>query len=358
MIPANKSFLAPFEEVEFWLKKVWDNQILTNNGPLVQLLEERLKVYLGVKHLFLVGNGTIALEIAVETLEKKGEIITSAFSFVAAPAAITRGGCKPVFADIDPYSKGIDIQSIESLISDKTVAIFPTHMYGNCCDVFAIEELAQKYNLKVIYDAAHAFGTEIGGRSVMNYGDISALSFHAFKIFHTVEGGALICKDDEVAERIYQRRYFGMDGQGNYHRWGVNGKTSELNAAVGLANLDHFEMILQNRKKISLYYQMLIEGLPISIPETQTGSISNCAYFPVFFEDESVLLRVKKGLETNQINTKRYFHPALNKLPMIREKVSIAEAEQSAATVLCLPNYFGLEKKDQIRIVQIIKSLL
>ena len=234
MIPVTKSFLPPIEDYIEYLKQIWDSNQLTNNGPLVKELEQKLKEYFDVKHLFFVSNGTIAEQIAIKAADLKGDIITTPFSYVATTSSIVWEGCQPVFVDIDPQTLCMNPDLIEDAITEKTTGIIPTHVYGIPCDVEKIQEIAEKHSLKVIYDAAHTFGGKYKGKSIASYGDISFLSFHATKVFHTVEGGAIITNDDELAHKISYMRNFGHNGPEDFWGVGINGNNSEFHAAMGL----------------------------------------------------------------------------------------------------------------------------
>ena len=241
IIPITKPFLPPLEEYQKYLEGIWKRQWLTNMGPLASELEMKLKEHLGLKHLLFVTNGTVALQMAIKALDLQGEIITTPFSFVATTSSIVWEGCTPVFADIDKDTLNIDATKIEAAITDKTTAILATHVYGNPCDVVAIEEIAKKHNLKVIYDGAHAFGVEVNGRSIFEYGDISICSLHATKLYHSGEGGLIVTKDSVLLKKIASMRNFGFAGSEAFSELGINGKNSEFHAAMGLANIPHIE---------------------------------------------------------------------------------------------------------------------
>ncbi|MBE0685043.1 MAG: DegT/DnrJ/EryC1/StrS family aminotransferase, partial [Anaerolineaceae bacterium] len=259
MIPVTKSFLPPINEYIQYLEKIWESNQLTNHGPFVKELETKLEDYLGVKHLFFVTNGTIALQIAIKALDLHGEIITTPFSYVATTSSIVWEGCSPVFVDIEPSTLCINPDLIEDAITSETSAILTTHVYGIPSDVDKIYEIAQRHNIKVIYDAAHAFGVRFKEKSLVSYGDTSTLSFHATKLFHTVEGGAIITQDDEIANRISYMRNFGHKGQEDFWGLGINGKNSEFHAAMGLCNLNHISSIIERRKQVSEWYDDLLQ---------------------------------------------------------------------------------------------------
>ncbi len=343
MINVTKTFLPPPEEYNEHLKKIWESHWVTNQGPLCEELESHLKNYLGVKNLLLVSNGTIALQIAVKALELKGEIITTPFSYAATVNSIIWENCTPVFCDIEDKTFCIDPSKIESLITEKTTAILPVHVYGFPCDVNRIGKIAAANNLKVIYDGAHAFGVKINHNSVFNYGDISTISFHATKLFHTIEGGAVITDDDKLAEKLFLYRAFGhMDD--DYYSIGINARTSEFHAAMGLCNLPRISGFIDERKKINLLYKKYLKDLPLAYPEIPDDIFYNYSYFPVFFRSENEMLSVKEKLKKNEIYARRYFFPSLNNLPFIKGE-SCPVSEFNASRVLCLPLFNGMDEQ-------------
>ncbi|MCY7361200.1 MAG: DegT/DnrJ/EryC1/StrS family aminotransferase [Ignavibacteria bacterium] len=354
MINVTKTFLPPLDEYIKYLEKIWETHWVTNQGPLAEDLECKLKEYLNVKNLLLVSNGTIALQLAIKALNLKGEIITTPYSYVATTNAILWENCTPVFCDIENKTFCIDANKIENLINENTSAILATHVYGFPCDVVKIKSLADKYNLKVIYDGAHAFGVNYKNQSLLNFGDISTVSFHATKIFHTIEGGAVITNDDKLNEKLFLYRAFGhLDDE--YFSIGINGRTSEFHAAMGLCNLPGVNDIILKRKEINLLYRDFLKDFPLEIPVIPEDIIYNYSYFPVFFSSEEKLLDVKKLLTENEINTRRYFYPSLNKLPYLNT-VSCPVSEDIAERVLCLPVYTELEFKDIKLISEIITN--
>jgi dTDP-4-amino-4,6-dideoxygalactose transaminase len=349
MIKVTKTFLPPIEEYTQYLAQIWQREWITNHGPCVTELECKLKDYLQVKHLFLVNNGTIALQIAIKALDLRGEIITTPFSYVATTSSIAWENCIPVFADIDRGTLCIDPVQIEKKITEKTSAILATHVYGNPCNVKSIEELAQKYNLKVIYDAAHAFGVEHNQRNILQWGDISTLSFHATKVFHTVEGGAIVTDNDEKAHRIEYMRNFGHETQESFFGIGVNGKVSEFHAAMGLVNLKHFENILASRKEVFSLYDNLLFSSEIIRPSQPKGLKYNYAYYPVIFKSEEIATRIKARLNLIDVFPRRYFYPSLNRLPYVKYEPTPV-SEDICSRILCLPLYVGLKADDIERI--------
>jgi len=354
MINVTKPYLPPKEEYYKYLDGIWEREWLTNNGPLVQELEQRLKAYLGVKHLIFVNNGMVALQIALKALPARGEVITTPFSYVATTNSILWEGCKPVFADIRDTDFNIDPTKIESCITPATTAILATHVYGNPCDVEAIEQIATRQNLKVIYDAAHAFGATYKGKQVLSYGDIAICSFHATKIFHTIEGGAIVTNDDQLAEKMTHYRQFGHRGD-DYFTIGLNGKNSEFHAAMGLCLLPKMEQFIQKRKTLSALYDAYLEDLPLQRPVSLAGTAYNYSYYPVVTQTEEVLIKIKTHLQAHDIVTRRYFFPSLNKLPHhAGEPCPVSESVSVRA--LALPLYYTLEEKDVLAISNLIKS--
>ena len=345
MIPVTKPFLPPKEDVYNLLDGVWQRQWLTNNGPLVNELEEKLKEYLDVPYLLYLTNGTIALQIAIKALDLKGEIITTPFSYVATTSSIVWEGCKPVFVDIDPESFNIDPSRIEDSITEKTSAILATHVFGNPCDIDAIDIIAKKHNLRVIYDAAHCFGSKYKGKSVYAYGDISTASFHATKLFHTVEGGAVFCSTNELKEKMAFLRNFGHRGPENFAMVGINGKNSEFHAAMGLANLKYIDQILSQRKAICEHYDALLKHKNLYYQNIISQGSFNFAYYPVVFNKQEIMLNVIKALEINSVTPRRYFYPSLNTIDFLNKGVCPV-SEDISSRILCLPLYHTLTRRD------------
>ena len=354
MINVSKPFLPPAEDYDGYMKGIWERQWLTNNGPLVQELEEKLKRYLGVKHLLYVNNGTIALQIALKALGVRGEIITTPFSYVATTNSILWEGSIPVFADIKNTDFNIDPEKIETLINSNTVAILATHVYGNPCDVDAIERIAARHKIKVIYDGAHAFGAKYKGKQILSYGDIATCSFHATKIFHTIEGGAIITNDDTLAEKMTLYRQFGHIGD-EYFSIGINGKNSEFHAAMGLCLLPMMKRFLESRKKTADLYSFLLKDLPVQYPVALQDTLYNYSYFPVIFDTEERLKTIKNLLQQNNINTRRYFYPSLNNLPQFIG-APCPVSESVSARALALPMYYELKETDVENICRTIKT--
>jgi dTDP-4-amino-4,6-dideoxygalactose transaminase len=357
-IPVTQPFLPPREEYESFLADIWDRNWLTNNGPLVQELEDKLTNYLGVNELSLVSNGTIALQIAMKALNLKGEIITTPFSYVATTSSIVWENYTPVFVDIHPDTFNLDPQNIEAAITPKTSAIVATHVYGNPCDIEGIQTIADRHNLNVIYDAAHCFGTKYKGKSIFNYGDISTCSFHATKLFHTVEGGAVVTDDPKMRRTINLMRNFGHDGLNNFTGVGINGKNSELHAAMGLVNLRYIDSVLARRQKLSKIYDRYLKEADLSKPAIQQPhSEYNFSYYPVRFNSEKQLTEVQTELTKANIQTRRYFYPLLSELDYVDKKSSTPVANRVAKQILCLPFYHELSEKTIAQICKIIKSV-
>lgn len=355
--------LPPLEEFLPYLEKIWENKILTNGGPFHQELEVALCEYLGVKHISLFTNGTIALITALQALKIKGEVITTPFSFVATSHSLLWNGIKPIFVDIDPNTLNIDPGKIEAAITPQTTAIMPVHCYGNPCDVDAIQKIADRYNLKVIYDAAHAFGVDCHCGSILNHGDLSVLSFHATKVFNTFEGGAIVCPNETIKLQIDQLKNFGFTDELTVNVAGINGKMSEINAAFGLVQLRYCNAILDSRKKIDSLYRELLKGIKgIKIPNYRIDSILNYSYFPILVTEDYSISRddLYKKLKEQNINTRRYFYPLISQFPMYKkldsaDNLNLPNATKIAEQVLCLPIYPGLKSKEQETIAGIIK---
>ncbi len=359
MLNVTETFLPDINQYIEILKEAWDKKWITNNGSLVVTLEEQLKKYLGVKHLLFTTNGTIVLQMALKSLKAAAdsEIITTPFSYVATTNAILWEGLQPVFVDINAIDYTIDVTKIEAAITPKTVAILATHVYGNPCDVKAIDIIAKKYNLKVIYDAAHTFAATYEQKHILQFGDIATCSFHATKVFHTVEGGCITTNDDAIAKDLYLMRQFGHIGDA-YYSVGINAKNSEFHAAMGICNLLHLEEILDARQKITALYDSLFSTINISKPIGLVGTQTNYSYYIVRFSDEQVLTKVKKSLENNTINTRRYFYPSLNTLPMLKNHQHCPISEEISKAVLALPLSASTTETDVYKVFEIIKQEL
>lgn len=347
-VTVTKPFLPPFEEYMSYVKDVYKTGILTGqavSGPMGQQLETKLKEFLKVQNFQIVTNGTIALQFALRALDiTEGEIITTPFTYVATTSSIMWEHCKPVYCDIEDHNFMMDPNKIEALITSNTKAIMPVHVFGYACDVDAIQKIADKYNLKVIYDAAHAFGSVYKGKSLTSYGDVSTLSFQATKIFHTGEGGACICKDEEVHKNLDLAKHFGLSSEGLV-ALGINGKQEEFNAALGLAVFNHLDEIFSVRKHICNYYDSLLEG-KVQRPVLQDGLDYNYSYYPVVFESERQLLSVFEKLDKKSVLPRRYFYPSLHNMCYLPEKYDCPVSEDISKRIACLPLYVGLQDED------------
>jgi dTDP-4-amino-4,6-dideoxygalactose transaminase len=345
MINVSKPFLPDIEDYYSYIKGIWERNWLTNNGPLVNSLELKLKEYLDAKHLLFMGNGTIAIQIAIKALDLRGDIITTPFSYVATTSSIVWEGCNPVFVDIDKDTFNINPALIEAAITDNTTAILATHVFGNPCDIDAIQKIADKHKLKVIYDAAHCFGTKYKGKHVYNYGDISTASFHATKLYHTIEGGAVVTNDAEVLKKMVFLRNFGHETFETFACVGINGKNSEFHAAMGLVNLKHVPDLLQSRKDQARVYDRELDELRVKKQKITPGSDVNQSYYPVVFESEQALLKSFQALNDNWIYPRRYFYPSLSSLNYV-QKYSTPVSDDIARRILCLPMYHTLKNEE------------
>ena len=350
-IYVTQPYLPPLEEFIPYLKQIWDRKILTNGGPFHQKLEQALCDYLGVKHLALFTNGTLALVTALQALRITGEVITTPYSFVATAHSLLWNGIKPVFVDVDPSTLNLDPAKIEAAITPHTTAIMPVHCYGHPCDIDAIQKIADNYNLKVIYDAAHAFGVQYRNGSVLNHGDLSVLSFHATKVFNTFEGGAIICPDAKTKIRIDQLKNFGHVGEVTVVAPGINGKMSEFNAALGLLQLEYIDHAISRRKEIDAAYRERINSVKgIHCLSDSGEKVANYSYFPILVKSDYPISRdaLYEKLKDNGIHPRRYFYPLISEFPMYRglpsaHRENLPMATAAALQVLCLPIYPDLE---------------
>jgi len=346
MINVTKTFFPPIEEYQKQIERIWKSGWITNRGELVLELEDKLKAHLEVQNIILMNNGTVPIQIALKILGNKGEIITTPFSYVATTAAIEWEGCTPIFVDIHPEYLTIDETKIEAAITPKTTAILATHVFGNPCNVNVIEKIAKKHNLYVIYDAAHSFGTTYDNKSVFEYGDVSTCSFHATKLFHTGEGGALFCKDQALNKKMYYSHNFGHKTATSFYGLGINGKMSELNAAMGLAVLPHIEHIINERKKIVDFYNENLDFNKLKTIKIRENTKWNYSYYPIIFKTEKTLLDVIKALNKKDIYPRRYFYPSLNNLEYLDNNTKMPVSESIAERVLCLPLYTSLKTEE------------
>lgn len=355
MIQVTKTFLPELQEYNSYLKRAWDKVWLTNRGELTIELEEKLKKYLNINHIIITNNGTIPIQIALKLFGKQGEIITTPFSYVATSAAIVWENCKPIFVDIHPEYLTIDETKIENAITQNTTAILATHVFGNPCNVEVIQKIADKHNLKVIYDAAHSFGVKYNNESIFNFGDVSTCSFHATKIFHTGEGGAMFCNEKSIYDKLFYSHNFGHNGPLDFHGLGINAKISELQSALGLAVFNHYEEIVQARKNVVTLYDKLLNFDKISKIKLRENTDWNYSYYPIIFESEEQLLLVQKELNENQIFPRRYFYPSLNTIEYTEGK-DMPISESISSRIVCLPLYVGLTKGEIEKIVSIINK--
>lgn len=356
-INVTKTFTPPIEEYQEYLKGIWDRSYLTNQGPLLLEFQEKIEEYLGVVNFHFVTNGTLALQVALRSLGvTEGEVITTPFSYVATTSAILWEHCIPVYVDIEPETYNIDASKIEASITKDTKAILAVHVFGNPCDIEAIGAIAKKHNLKVIYDAAHAFGVQYKGRSIFSYGDISITSFHSTKLFHTIEGGGIFVNDDSINRVVELTKRFGHDGDDHF-RLGINAKASEFQAAMGLCNLKYVIQNIAARKTIFEQYNNTLNKDLFKLPTISSDVDYNYAYYPVVFRDESELKKTFKLLEAENIFPRRYFYPSLNKLNYLSESQECEVSEDLANRIACLPLYVGLEVDDATRIAGIINSI-
>jgi dTDP-4-amino-4,6-dideoxygalactose transaminase len=353
MINVTKTFLPPLDEYMHQVKRAFDNNWLSNRGELVLELEVKLKEYLCVDNILIMNNGTIPLQIALKLLGGGGEIITTPFSYVATTAAIVWENCTPVFVDIDPEYLTIDETKIEAAITSKTTCILATHVFGNPCNVEAIDLIAKKNNLKVIYDAAHCFGVKYKGKSIFEYGDVSTCSFHATKLFHTGEGGAIFCKDKALMNKIFYSHNFGHNGPLEFHGLGINGKISELQAAMGLAVFPFLTLIFNGRNEVVRYYDDNLNFKKVEKLKIRQGTEWNFSYYPLLLESEEIMLGIQSALNYIQIFPRRYFYPSLNSIEYTKG-IQMFYSENITSRILCLPLSDGLKPIDLKSIVTLI----
>ncbi len=359
MIQITKPFLPPEEEYQALLTEIWERNWLTNNGPVSKRLQSELTDYLGVENFVLVSNGTISLQMIFKALDIKGEVITTPFSYVATTSALVWEGIKPVFVDIEQDTFNIDPDKIEAAITSETTAILATHVFGCPCKIEAIEAIANKHNLKVIYDAAHAFGVNYKGRSIFNFGDVSSLSMHATKLFHTIEGGGIITNSDELAFTFSKMRNFGHQGFDDYSGIGINAKCSEVHAAMGVVNLRYIGQILDRREVLyKHYYELLQTNENITFQRIPDKDVEyNYSYFPVLFSKKEYLQEAIEEFSKKDIYPRRYFYPSLNTLNYIEEAHACPIAESISERVLCLPLFHSLTFEQIGIIVNVIKNI-
>ncbi len=362
MITVTKPDLPPLEEYVEYLKKIWKSRWLTNNGELLQLFERKLREFLKVENLLCVVNGTLALHCAIKALELEGEVITTPFTFPATTNVIIWEGLTPVFADIDRQTFNIDPEDVERKITERTCAIIAVHTFGNPCYVEELEEIAEKYNLKIIYDAAHAFGVEYKGRSVLNYGDVSTLSFHATKVFHTIEGGAIVAKDNNLFEKLKLLINHGIKSEEEFVIPGTNAKMNEFQAAMGLCNLKYFDERVRRRKIIVEYYKENLNNLDVEFQKV-IASKHNYIYMPVLFKNSKIRNKVYEELSRSGIKSRKYFYPLTTDLACFKnldlvKKFGLKVAPEISGRILCLPLYSDLTLEDVDRVIKVIRRTL
>ena len=355
MINVTKTYLPDKQKYQKYVDKIFESGWITNSGPLVKELEKRLAKYLGVKNIVLVANGTVALEIAYRTLDIKGDAITTPFSFVATTSSLVTNGIRPIYADIDEKTLNINPKKIEALLTKKTSAIVPTHVFGNACDVEAIEKIAKKHNLKLVFDAAHAFGVKYKGESLLNRGDISTLSFHATKLFHTIEGGALVIKDDTLAQKARYLINFGIENEESIPQLGTNAKMNEFEAAMGLCVLDEIDELLRKREILYRYYESSLKGY-VTFQEKNESATNNFSYFPIVLKSNEEMQKIKEALNKANIFPRRYFYPSLDTLSYIEPKQQASVSRDISNRILCLPLYVELTQEEQMKIIEIIQK--
>lgn len=353
MIKVTRTFLPPLEEYLSYLKPIWESAWVTNHGPSVGRLEDELRRRLDVPHFYFLANGTIALQLAYRALGLSGEVITTPFTYVATTSTLVWEGCKPVLVDIEPDTLTIDPARVEAAITPRTTAIVATHVYGNPCDVLRLADIARRHGLRLVYDAAHAFDVRHRGRPLAAYGDVSTLSFHATKIFHTVEGGGVTTPHADVAHRLGYMRNFGHDGEERFFGLGVNGKNSELHAAMGLCLLPHMPEIVARRRDRSNRYDRLLSGAGarLSRPRLREETEYNYAYYPVLFASEADLLAARRRLQAVGVHPRRYFYPSLADLPYV-DRFEVPVSRDVSRRVLCLPLYAELTEPEVDRVVE------
>lgn len=363
-IQVTKSSMPPIEEYIEEIKELWNSHWLTNMGAKHSKFQEELCQYLGVRYVELLSNGHMALELTLQALDLKGEVITTPFTFASTTHAIVRSGLQPVFCDIDPITYTIDTNKIESLITDKTCAILPVHVYGNICDVEAIERIANKYNLRVLYDAAHTFGEKYKERGIGTFGDASIFSFHATKVFNSIEGGAVCYNDIKLGEKLYSLKNFGIRGPESVIAVGANAKMNEFCAAMGICNLRYIDSEIEKRKKVYERYMSNFKNVPgIKVNEIQKNVQSNYAYFPIIIEKESFGAdrdTVFNALNDNNICARKYFYPLTNSYECYRKKYSSSDtpvAERISNEVLTLPMYSDLSVEEIDRISEVVLNV-
>ncbi len=356
-IQVTKTFLPPIEEYQAYVAKIWENNWLTNNGPFVIELEQKLAEFLKVPYVLFVSNGTIAIQLALKALNITGEVITTPFSYCATTTSLLWENCQPVFVDIHPEDLNIDASLIESKITSQTQAILATHVYGRPCQVEKIQEIGQKYGIPVLYDGAHAFGSTVHGQQVLSFGDVATCSFHATKVFHTIEGGCIVVHDEALYEKLKHYRSFGHKND-NYFTIGINGKNSEFHAVMGLTNLPHLPRIMAGRKAAIQRYEAGLDWSVFKQPHSRyTDFTYNQAYFPLILPTEAMLLEAFDQLGKLDIVPRRYFYPSLNELPYLSFHQSCPVSEDISKRVLSLPLYADIPEEVVDQVVTCLNSI-
>lgn len=367
LITVTSPLLPDLEEFNVLLKQIWDSRWITNNGSFHKQLEKELAEYLGVPFVSLFTNGTLPLLTALQALNITGEVITTPYSFVATTHCIWWNGCKPVFVDIDPITGNLDPDKIEAAITPQTTAIMPVHVYGTPCDTQRIREIADKHGLKVIYDAAHAFGVKVDGKSILNEGDMSTLSFHATKVYNTLEGGAMVIHDEETKKRIDYLKNFGFAGETEVVAPGINSKMDEVRAAYGLLNLRQVDAAIEARRRVAIKYQEVLKNVEgIRFMENVPGVTHNHSYFPIFIDEEKFGMTRDElyfNMIENNIKGRRYFYPLISEFSSYRNlpsasRENLPNAYQMANSVICLPMHHALNNEDVDRVLEIINKAL
>ena len=358
-IYVTKPFLAPLSEYTALLEDIWHCGILTNDGQFVNQFEQKICEKIGISNYTAFSSGTTALQAAIKALDLNGEIITTPFTWIATISAIKMGNCRPVFCDIDKETLNIDIKTIENHITDKTVGIMPVHVFGNPCDINGIKEIADKYKLKIIYDAAHAIGSKHKGKSILSYGDVSALSTHATKLLNSGEGGGCVAENESIIDRLRSFRFFGHNiDKSDILFDGVNGKLTELQSALGIVNLKYLNQVIADRKnKYKYYHSALSVNSIIRFQKIKFGK-TNYSYFPIILEDQKILFRIIDRLNDNDIYPRRYFYPSVNAFNKIAGNEEREISENIANHILCLPLYFDLNLKEMDKIIHIINEAI
>lgn len=365
LITVTSPLLPNLDEFHELLKQIWDSKWITNNGSFHKQLEKELADYLGVPYLSLFTNGTLPLLTALQALRITGEVITTPYSFVATTHSIWWNGCKPVFVDVDPSTGNIDPDKIEAAITPKTTAIMPVHVYGNPCDTERIQEIADRYGLKVIYDSAHAFGVKVNGKSILNAGDMSTLSFHATKVYNTIEGGAMIMKDEATKRRIDDLKNFGFHNEVTVVAPGINSKMDEMRSAYGLLNLRQADAAIEARHQVAIKYRDALRNVEgISFFDDMSGVKHNYSYFPIFIDAEkygTTRDELYAKMKSENVLGRRYFYPLISEFSTYRgcpgaEKTNLPNAHKMADSVICLPMHHALGEAEIQRVLDCIQK--